>query len=120
MNLTSFGPIGYDPMSIRQWAGPHWLRHKAEAQELRRRGITVVGPMLDGPINEDWFGIHMLIHRGMMSSTSLSSNSYAITALEAHWNPDGDGDEAQFYDWHRFHDVIHSKIDRQLGIVTRQ
>ena len=120
MILTSFGPISYDPVSIRQWAGPHWLRHKAEAQELRRRGSNVVNPILDGPINQSWFGLHMLVHLGMTRTTNLSSNSYTLTALENHWDADGEGDARQFFDWHRFHDIIHSKIDRQLGIVTRQ
>lgn len=109
--ITPFGTISYgDKASIAAWQSAHLFRHAAYVQAMRKAGKNVQGTTLDGPIDSDWFGRHLLNHAALARSDT-GDVSYAVTILEREWK-----DEAAFYQWHRTHTLMHKKLDRDLGI----
>jgi hypothetical protein len=117
--MSAYRTIDYNKSAIQEWSGRHWLKHDTYFKEMHRRGAAINPVALEGPINADWFGRHMLNHMALMQLTNLSDSSYNLGSLSTPWDPTGEGDEQVFHDWMYLHDRIHSKIDRQLAIVTR-
>jgi hypothetical protein len=117
--MSQYRTISYTKQAIAAWAAFHWQRHNTYFKEMHREGAAINPVVLDGAINPDWFGRHMLNHMALMRLTNLTDSSYNLGSLSTPWDPSGQGDEKVFHDWMYLHDRIHSKIDRQLAIVTR-
>lgn len=111
--ISPFGTLDYDDAgSIRQWQMAHDMRHITYAKEMGRRGNAITTPILSGAIDADWRGRHMQNHLALLRIMG-PDQSFALTALEQDWST-----KDKFYDWHRFHNLIHSKIDALLAIRT--
>jgi len=109
--LTPFGTLEYgDADTMKNWIGPHAIRHMTYVKEMGRRGRAIQTVVLDGQLDSDWFGRHWLNHKAIGQLTDATSS---LATINHQWT-----NENEFYTWHRAHNLVHAKEERAMGMVT--
>ena len=119
--ITPFGDVKLnDPVSIERWMDAHNRKHT----QLVIEGIGPGGGTLDGPIDGDWMLRHTSRHVALATAAAklpgsqlppLSSADTKVLALPGMWRT-----EAELSDWHGLHNRLHTLIDAQRHIASRQ
>lgn len=115
MLVSIFGKVEYgDTRSIDTWAKAHEIAHRSLVQVLLKQGNVLQTPVLmQQQIDNQWFGHHGMIHLGLLrfyTPDQTSSASLMLTSLADWLSAD------KFYDWHRMHDAIHTRLNTALGV----
>ena len=111
MIVTPFGQLNYgNENGLVEWVSAHHLRHIVYQNELLRQGTAVYSVPLDGKVNADWFGRHILMHIALNNVLTYGAtpSSYALTS----WK-----DEKSFYSWHDLHNLLHRDLDNALNLT---
>jgi hypothetical protein len=112
MIVTPFGDLDYgDTSGLQDWMSAHAQRHRIERESIAMLyGIPLGAPLLDAPLNHDFFGRHMLAHLALVKFCQPDT-TVSATLLEYEWES-----ADKFYLWHQAHNQIHQNIDNALGI----
>jgi hypothetical protein len=114
MIVTPFGDLSWgDKAGLDSWMAAHDQRHHTERLAIARtNGVPMFPRDFNGPINQSWFGSHMLAHSDLMEF-AIPDQTVGAVILEGPWR-----DEAEFYRWHQIHNLLHQRLDRALGISS--
>jgi hypothetical protein len=112
MIVTPFGDLDYKskPMSL-QWLAAHGTRHETLRKALSRNGISLSPAPLFSQVSLEWVRLHYLHHMGLLRLI-IPDRSISSQALSA----DPMGSEAQFQNWHRMHNLLHTRLDQALQV----
>lgn len=111
--LTPFGELEFgDTSGLNEWVDAHFQRHTTYKRVAAQLGFPLQETLLMPPVNEDWFGRHLLGHIALERVFNPTNLQPDAGLVGADWNI-----AAQFYDWHQAHNLIHQRIDNALGIT---
>lgn len=84
-SLTTFTPTTYsDKSALSDWQLVHQVRHLTEQRAFSREAVALQAPVLDGPLDVQWFGYHANIHQNMASAQgSLSAPIFFVNNSSA-------------------------------------
>lgn len=109
--VTPFGQLKYaEPKALREWVAAHDIRHRLYQNTLMGQNYLVNLVPLDGEVNADWFGRHILAH--MALTDALPQPVTTSTSALAAWR-----DEKSFYSWHDLHTLLHRQLDNALNLT---
>jgi hypothetical protein len=109
--VTPFGNMAFgDESGLQNWLDGHDQRHYLERQAIARTGIPLPARTLQGPLNPEWFGAHMMQH-GTLMQFMQPDQTVGSQVLEMQWDT-----EEKFYRWHQIHNDLHRRLDQALGI----
>lgn len=111
--VTPFGNLEFgSEEGLAQWLAAHAQAHRAYGRVLAQRGIALTRPPLsDKPVDNDWLGRHLFLHIGL-DNIIIPDNTNSETGLaNTNWH-----NEAQFYDWHNYHNAAHQRFEQAFGI----
>jgi hypothetical protein len=112
MVITPFGDLEYgDQSGLDSWLAAHDQRHKTERQTIAVNGVALPSRSMEGPLNQEWLGRHMVEHQ-TLKDFALPDTSVNSLILEMSWNS-----EENFYKWHQIHNELHSRLDQALGLT---
>lgn len=111
MIVTPFGQLKYgSKRALTDWVMAHDVRHRLYQNTLMGSNELINLVPLDGEINKDWFGRHVLAHIAL--TAYLPNPVTTATEVLAGWN-----DEQSFYTWHDLHTLLHRQLDNQLNLT---
>jgi len=111
MIVTPFGGLKYqDEKALREWVTAHDVRHRLYQNTLMGQDELINQVPLDGKINKDWFGRHLLSHIAL--TAYLPNPVTTATEVLSGWD-----DEQSFYTWHDLHTLLHRQLDNQLNLT---
>ena len=111
MIVTPFGGLKYgDERALKDWVTAHDVRHRLYQNTLLGQNQPINGVPLDGKVNDDWFGRHLMTHLAL--TAFLPNPVTTATEVLTGWK-----DEPSFYTWHDLHTLLHRQLDNALNLT---
>ena len=112
MVITPFGDLEFDSQNgLDAWLSAHDQRHNTERQAIAINGVAIQPRSMEGPLNAEWLGRHMVEHQTLKNFSKPDSSVNSII-LEMDWDS-----EQNFYRWHQIHNELHARLDQALGLT---
>jgi len=110
--ITPFGDLEFDSQNgLDAWLSAHDQRHNTERQAIAINGVAIQPRSMEGPLNKEWIGRHMVEHQTLKNFATPDSSINSLS-IEMIWD-----NKANFYRWHQIHNELHARLDQALGLT---